>query len=46
MLPLIVGVLEDHLSVDVVDVEDIAEPEEVEVFDAEVVSEDIEDAKA
>jgi hypothetical protein len=30
----------------VVDLEDIVEREEVEVVDAEVVSEDIEDAKA
>ena len=46
MLPLIVGALEDHSRVDVVDLEDIVDPEEVEVVDAEVVSEDIEDAKA
>ena len=46
MLPLIVGALEDHSRVDVVDLEDIVEREEVEVVDAEVVSEDIEDAKA
>ena len=44
MLPLIVGALEDHSRVDVVDLDDIVEPEEV--VDAEVVSEDIEDAKA
>lgn len=46
MLPLIVGALEDHSGEDAVVLEDIDETDEVEVVDAEVVIEDVEDAKA